>query len=242
MAAISGLCVGAAWAESAATPSGPGSLTGVWSPADFDRSVFRSEERNQILTIEGEAPPLQKWAVDLIEKRRQDAKAGRPYAGLQAKCLPAGMPQMMFGSGLPHQTLENPDHVVILVEELSFFRIIRLNAKHPDDPDPTLMGDSIGHWENGDLVVDTIAISERTLLPGGIPHTDQLRITERFRRTSKDRVELLMTFDDPKTFTKSWTVANHLQFDGRQISEYYCENNRNVGEGDVTTVIHPGGN
>ena len=145
---------------------------------------------------------------------------------------------MMFGSGLPHQTLESPGQVTILVEELSYFRIIRLNAKHQEDPDPTFMGDAVGHWEGGTLVVDTIGLSDQTLLPGGIPHSEQLHVVERFRRTSKDRIELLMTFEDPKAFTTPWTTVTHLKIESnRRISEYYCENNRNLAVDGVTTAV-----
>ena len=225
-------------AASAKGPTGPGSISGVWTPADIDRSVFRPANRNAIRTIEGKPPPLQPWARNLIAQREKDAKEGRPYAGLQSRCLPAGFPQMMFGSGLPHQTLESPGQVTILVEELSYFRIIRLNAKHQEDPDPTFMGDAVGHWEGGTLVVDTIGLSDQTLLPGGIPHSEQLHVVERFRRTSKDRIELLMTFEDPKAFTTPWTTVTHLKIESnRRISEYYCENNRNLAVDGVTTAV-----
>jgi hypothetical protein len=230
----------AAPAASAKGPTGPGSISGIWTPADIDRNLFRDPKRNAVHTIEGEPPPLQPWVVQLMEKRRQDAKAGHPYAGLQSKCLPSGMPQMMFGSGLPKQTLETPGQVTMLSVELSFFRIIRLDAPHDPSAKPTLMGDSVGHWENGDLIVDTTNISDRTQLPDGIPHSDQLRIVERYHRTSKDRIEILMTFDDPKTFTKPWTVVTHLKLEtDRRIDEYYCENNRNVAVHDTTTVVLP---
>jgi hypothetical protein len=129
----------------------------------------------------------------------------------------------------------------MLSEELTFFRIIRMDVKHEDDPDPTLMGDSVGRWDkNGDLVVDTIAISDQTQLPGGIPHSEQLHIVERYHRTSKDRIELLMTFDDPKAFTRTWTTVTHLKLEpAKRLSEYYCENNRNIAVGDVTTAVLP---
>jgi hypothetical protein len=225
---------------SAKAPTGPGSISGIWTPANIDRSLFRDAKRNAIKTIEGESPPLQQWTIDLIEQRKLDAKAGRPYAGLQSKCLPSGMPQMMFGSGLPKQTLETPGQVTMLSVELSFFRVIRLDVPHAADIKPSLMGDSVGHWEGGDLVVDTIGISDRTQLPDGIPHSEQLHIVERYHRTSRDRVELLMTFDDPKAFTRPWTTVTHLKLESdRRIEEYFCQNNRNLAVHDTTTVVLP---
>ena len=219
-------------------PTGPGSLSGVWSPANMDRNVFRDPVRNAIRTVEGDAPPLRPEIVALLKQQEVDARNGKPRAGLQSRCLPSGFPQMMFGSGLPHQTLESPGQVTILVEELAFFRIIRLNAKHADDPDPSYTGDSIGHWEGNTLVVDTIGMNDKTELPGNIPHSEDLHIVERFTRTSKNRVELVMTFDDPKTFTRPWALITHLNFDAdRRMEEYYCENNRNVSVNGVTTAV-----
>ena len=244
--AVACLCTSSAFSQapaflpSARAPTGPGSISGVWTPADFDRNVFLSPEKSAIKTIEGEPPPLQPWVIQIMEKRRQDAKEGHPYASLQSRCLPSGMPQMMFATGLPKQTLETAGQVTILSEELSFFRIIHLNAQHAKHPDPSYMGDSVGHWEGGDLVVDTIGISEKTQLPDGILHSEKLHLVERYRRTSKDRIELLMTFEDPKAFLRPWTTVTHLKLEpSKRIQEYYCDNNRNIAVGDQTTTVLP---
>jgi hypothetical protein len=158
-----------------------------------------------------------------------------------SKCLPAGVPQMMFGPRLPLQILETPGQVTILVEPLTNFRIIYLNEPHSEDPDPSFMGESVGHWEGDTLVVDTIAQLDRTTLdPIGMPHSDALHVVEKFRRTGKDSLELVVTIDDPKTFTRPWTAATTFKSEpGLRVQQYFCENQRNPSEGEVMQMLRP---
>jgi hypothetical protein len=181
-------------------------------------------------TVDGKLPPLQPWAADLLEKRVQASESGRVFASMKSQCLPPGMPAMMFPAGSPLQILENPGQVTILAEEPNFFRIIRLNRKHPDDPDPTILGNSVGHWEGDTLIVDTIGLSEKTTIdPAGMPQSESLHVVERFRRTDRNTLEDLITIDDPKVFTAPWTTVTHFRLQpDREVMEYFCENNRNL--------------
>jgi len=114
----------------------------------------------------------------------------------------------------------------MLFEYNHFIRQIFLDRRaHPSDLDPSWMGDSIGHWEGGTLVVDTVGLNEKSWLdPVGHPHSDALHVVERIRRIDRDTLQDDLTFDDPKAYTKPWT--------GRQIftrkptwrlMEYVCE-------------------
>ncbi len=138
---------------------------------------------------------------------------------------------MMFYPGLPIQILETPGQVTMLNEQLTNYRAIYLDAKHETDPDPTFFGDSIGHWEGDTLVVDTIGLTTRTTLDQpGMPHSEDLHVIERYRRTGDKTLELKVTIDDPKVFTVPWTTVTHFEMtpSDRRIEEYICENNRNV--------------
>ncbi|HEY1928615.1 MAG TPA: hypothetical protein VGG92_14200, partial [Caulobacteraceae bacterium] len=200
------LCGGAALAEGKGTPSGPGSLAGLWVNSDYKTSARFDVHAGILRTDEGQLPPFQPAAAALFEQRVMGAEAGRPFAITKAYCLPAGVPQAMFGPALPIEILETPGKVSILMEEFTNFRQIFLDGQHQKDPEPSFMGDSVGRWEQGELVVDTVALSERTTLdPLGMPHSDALHITERFHRTGDKTMELRVTFDDPKTFTRTWT-------------------------------------
>jgi hypothetical protein len=95
----------------------------------------------------------------------------------------------------------------------------------PEDPNPTWMGYSIGHWEDDTLVVTTTGFNDRTSLDlGGHPHSEALRITERFRRRDAGHIDLKVTFDDPKAYNRTWTLPVDLDLmpDGELI-EYVCE-------------------
>lgn len=231
---------GPALADGKAIPSGPGSLAGVWVNADYKTSARFDVHAGILRTDEGQLPPFQPAAAALFEKRVKGAEAGRPYAITKAFCLPAGVPQAMFGPALPIEILETPGKVTILMEEFTNFRQIVLDGQHLKDPEPSFMGDSVGRWDHGDLVVDTVALSDRTTLdPLGMPHSDALHLTERFHRTGDKTMELRVTVDDPKTFTRTWTATTHFKAmpAGSRLEEDLCENNRNQPNPDGTVGV-----
>jgi hypothetical protein len=100
--------------------------------------------------------------------------------------------------------VQTPDAVYILHEVGEQFRIVRLNSKHPDDPDPQYWGDSIGWYEGGDtLVVDSIGFNDKSWLDQlGHPHTDKLHVIERYKRVDPNTLDFLATIDDPGAYTK----------------------------------------
>ena len=153
---------------------------------------------------------------------------GPKDAGLYADCMPTGVPQTYF---VPYQwqIVQSRDKVVILHEYLHLFRVIPIDGSpHPVDPDPTWMGDSIGHWEGDTLVVDTIGFNDKTELPGGIRHTEALHVVERFHRVDFDHLQWDATIEDPNVFAKPWTMSHifPLRGDLVKVDEYVCENNR----------------
>jgi hypothetical protein len=120
---------------------------------------------------------------------------------------------------------------VILFEPFIDYRQIFTDGrKHPVDPQPTWMGYSVGKWEGDTLVVDTTGFNDRTWLDdGGHPHSDALHVTERFRRIDFGHMELGITIDDPKMYTKPWsaTVPYNLLPD-TELIEYVCENEKDL--------------
>ena len=100
-------------------------------------------------------------------------------------------------------------------------------SPHPVDPDPSWLGDSVGHWEGDTLVVDTIGFNDKTELQG-FRHTEALHMVERFRRTDVDTVQYEVTIEDPNVFEKPYTLTRTfaLRPDLRRIDEFICENNR----------------
>ena len=121
---------------------------------------------------------------------------------------------------------------MIIYEYMNVFRIIPLNAKHPDDIPPTYMGDSVAHWEGDTLVIDAIGFNDKTWLQGtGTFHSEALHITERYTRVDKDQINYDATMEDPKVLTKPWTIHSTIMLrEGTRIQESVCaENNLDPG-------------
>jgi len=136
------------------------------------------------------------------------------------------------GIANPFKLVQAPKTLVMLNEDIFVYRQIHTDGRErPKDLDPTWMGYSIGHWEGDTLVVETANFNDKAWLPLNRPHTEQLKVTERFHRPDEGHLEYEVTYDDPGTFTKPWTmksVTNLLV--GDEIGEYICtENEQDIG-------------
>jgi hypothetical protein len=146
-----------------------------------------------------------------------------------ANCLPPGMPGIM-GQPYPMEFLLTPGQVTIVIEAYTQVRHIYTDGRSlPQDPDPTFHGTSVGRWEGDTLVVDTVGFSPVTQLERGVPHSDAMRITERFRLADPETMTIETTIIDPQVLTApnvtSRTLKRHRDW---TVAEYICEeNNRN---------------
>lgn len=207
---------------------GPGSLDGVWS-----NNIFTSvrtgppNDAPRYRTAEGEPIPMLPWAAKVYADRMS---GGKEYADASIKlCVHRGMPTGISTSAQsPIQIVETPKQhqITVLYELFSTFRTINMDRPHAAHPVPSFMGDAVGHWEGDTLVIDTIAVSDKTTIMSVIPHSEQLHLVERLRRTGPDTMEDYLTIEDPKTFSKPWTmVARFKRVPGIQIVENICETN-----------------
>ncbi len=124
--------------------------------------------------------------------------------------------------------IETPGRVVQLFEFDHHVRQIFTDGRqHPKDPDLTWMGDSIGWYEGDTLVVDTVGLNEKTWVDrSGLPHSDQLHVTERIRRPTHDSLEVKITIDDPKAYTATWTGYRNYKLEPAwNIKEFVCADN-----------------
>jgi len=128
----------------------------------------------------------------------------------------------------PIEFLYSPGKVVMLIEAYMQFRHIYTDGrKHPEDPDSTFMGHSIGHWEGDTLVVDSVGFADSTQIAGGVPHSDKLRIVERIRKVSPEWMEIQTTLTDPVVLAEPFTSTASFRHLDDEIREYIClENNR----------------
>ncbi len=177
--------------------------------------------------MKGATPPYQPWAAELYARRKDDLAKDNP----DARCLPIGTLQML-AHPLPKKILHNPSLLVILHERNMEFRQIFTDGRpHPEDPNPSWYGYSTGRWDGDTLVVETIGFRDGLWADFyGSPLTDRARMTERIRRPRFGALEITVTIDDPKAYTKPWTVAvnQRLALD-TELMEYAClENEKDV--------------
>jgi hypothetical protein len=197
-----------------------GDLTGVWAGPQNS------------LTFSAVEPPMRattKRAFDEV-KPSYGPKAAPDSQDPVLICLPPGMPRILL-MPFPIKIVQLPDEVIMLFEYDHFQRQIFLNrAEHPKDLKPTYMGDSIGHWENETLVVDTAGLSEKSWLDQiGHPHSGALRLTERIHRLDHDTLVDDLVFDDPNDYLQSWTGQQVFKLrPGWQLLEYVCEDHMDL--------------
>jgi hypothetical protein len=152
---------------------------------------------------------------------------GPEDTGATANCMPL-IPPQSWGVPYQFQILQSANYISIFHEYPGTFRIIPIDGTpHQVDPDPSWLGDSVGHWEGDTLVVDTIGFNDKTELQG-YRHTESLHMVERFRRPDLNTVQYEVTIEDPNVFEKPYTITRTfgLRPDLKRIDEFICENNR----------------
>ena len=178
--------------------------------------------------------PMQPWAEALVKQRRDTASRDLNIT----RCLPLSPPQAWSTFWLK-KIIQTPQSLAILDEYMSQYRQIFLDGRTlPKGPEPSFKGYSVGRWEGETLVVDTIGFKDDLWLDVvGHPLTEQARTTERIRRVNYGTLEVAITVDDPKAYTRPWTVTIKLTLAiNTDLLEYICNEN----ETSVQHMVGPG--
>ncbi|HTB16833.1 MAG TPA: hypothetical protein VK708_01905 [Bryobacteraceae bacterium] len=159
------------------------------------------------------------WAQELSKKRKEDL--GRE--NMSVLCLPFG-PRADFA---PDKIVQTPGLLMMLYTDLTYRQVFMDGRPLPQDPNPSWMGYSIGHWDGDTLVVESAGYNDRSWLDDdGHPHTEALHVTERFRRPDFGHLELEKTLEDPKALAQKWEIPIKLELDAdTEILEYVCAEN-----------------
>lgn len=198
-------------------PDGKPDLSGIWlagnalpGPKDLregDDCIEKIPLSHEAVDFASNLPgglPYQPWAAALVEQRVADLSKDDPHA----RCLPPNFPRAF---AFPHlqKLIQIPGLVVILDEFNASYRQIFTDGRPlPDDPQPSWNGYSSGKWDGDTLVVETIGFRDDLWLDmKGNPMTSAAKVTERFRRPNYGRLEIEVTVNDPKAYTKPWTVT-----------------------------------
>jgi hypothetical protein len=202
------------------TSYGKPDLSGFWMPENPVKYLLSLSA-----DMRPEDVPLTPWARSVLNERI--ANNGKDHPGVS--CLPSGIPEKdNIPDGL--KLVQTEDLVLLLHESRTIFRQIFTDGRPlPKDPQPTWMGYSIGHWDKDTFVVETIGQNGKTWLDmRGLPGTESLRVTERFSRPRIGHMDIEVTIDDPKAYTRPWTakLAWRLELDTDLIESICEENNR----------------
>jgi len=144
-------------------------------------------------------------------------------------CDPQGWPRIVLHNFRTSQIVQTSNQVLILYEFNKKWRVIWTDGRAlPNDPDPRWWGYSVGKWvDNYTFVAQTVGLDDRTWLDNaGRPHSDAMRVEERYHRADRDHLEMTITIDDPKFYTKPWVALDklslRLQPRGLDIMEMEC--------------------
>jgi hypothetical protein len=176
--------------------------------------------------------PFTPWAADLVKKRRGDNQKDNP----DARCLPMGFMQF-HTHGQPRKIVQTPGLIIIAFEPNYGLRQIFTDGRPlpTNDPQPWWYGYSIGKWDGDTLVVETTGLIDDGWLDiWGSPFTNSAKVTERFRRVNYGTLEIDVTVDDPKAYTRPWTVrVNQRVMLDTELIEFIClENQKFYGQFD----------
>jgi hypothetical protein len=204
------------------TVDGKSDFSGFYMPGQAVRYLM-----NLASDLKPEEIPLQPWAAAVYKERIENN--GKDHPGV--RCLPSGIPEKLnIPDGL--KVVQTPDLIVFLYESRTIYRQVFLDGRPlPKNAQPTWMGYSVGRWEGDTLVVETIGQNGKTWLDmRGLPGTESLKVIERYSRPSIGRVNIDVTIDDPKAYTKPWDVklSWRLVPDTDLIESICEENNRDL--------------
>jgi len=199
------------------TPEGKVDLTGVWAAV----SPFRVP-----IDVPSGAQ-LTPWAKAIRDERRANESRDIPTA----KCLPSGIPPDMTRAAVPIEIIPTRGVTTILFEEFNNWRQIFTDGRPlPSDLQPAWFGYSLGKWEMDVFVVTTAGFNDRTWLDGpGTPHSEDLKLVERFRRPDFGHLEIEYTIDDPKAFMQPFSVTVKFNLlPDTELQDSHCENERDA--------------
>ena len=175
------------------------------------------------ITADLSAKEIQPWAAALSRTRLEDFGKDDPEI---TGCKPGG-PRHITRGGLT-KIIQTPAIIVFLFEDLSYRQIFLDGRQMPKDPNPTWMGYSIGRWDGDTLIVETSGFNDRTWLDfAGHPHSEALKMTERFSRPRFGRLDLQVTLEDPTVYAKPLSMSAGGNFvPDTDLIEYVCENEK----------------
>ena len=200
-------------------PDGKPDLSGVWNPPG-------GYIRNLAADLKPDEVQFQPWAKTVYDER---AAGLRWKEDPDANCLPQGVPKVLFAPA-PWRIVQAPGQIFFVHEAFNLWWQAFLDGREfvpSEDVTPTWHGYSTGKWEGDTLVIDSSGFNGKVWLDQlGKPSTDALHVTTRFRRKDLGNMDIQITIDDPKAYTKPWTVTVPVKLmPNAELMEFICLEN-----------------
>ena len=229
-------------------PGAPGERGPIRDHPEFPHASNNSGLAPNMRIGDSTSPLLQPWAAEITRAANEEVFAGgMPFSAAQ-RCFPPGVPGFLGFTAEPALFLQTPDMVTIVHQRNQTVRRIYLNEKHSDNPTPSWMGESIGHYEGDTLVVDTIGLNDQTYMGNfPIPHSEELHVVERIRivpgspdlltdapRPRDDPyfidpnnkvIQIVATVEDPEAFTAPFSMMMLYELADFPMEEAICSEN-----------------
>jgi hypothetical protein len=204
-------------------------LSGVWMPYSVHMDGIDEKLR----------PPLTPWgqarfdaSAPLVGPRAVAGKENNPAL----RCEPEAVPKSLILPN-PFEIVQIPGRMFMFFEQYHLWRTIWSDGRPlPKDPDPSFLGYSVGKWEGDTFVVDTIGMNDKPWVDSyGNPRSEQMHLTERYRRLDHDTLEMQIIMDDPKAYTKPWVnPPQRFKLEpGWEIAEFFCVVDEENSYGDA---------
>ena len=208
------------------TAEGKPDLTGIWA------SAGGQGELGGLSTLRVDPADMKPWARELQQERGHDYFKGRP----DFMCRPSGVEAESLEREM--RILHTPAMIAILNANQTYRQIFLDGRTLEKDPAPMWQGFSVGRWEGDTLVVESNGFNDKTWLNNvGLPHTEKLRVTERYQRPTLGRLTLDVTFDDPEAYNKplQFKISMRLVTDTEMLEEV-CEAKMEFWTGSVSDL------
>jgi hypothetical protein len=188
-------------------------------------------------------PNLKPWVKERMKKDNDEVLAGKIAFTPRSSCRPAGVPGFMsFGRFTPVFFVQSPKEVLIIFESDQQVRRVWLDVPHSENPPASWYGESVGHYEGDTLVIDTIALNDKTFIDNfRTPHSEKLHVVERWRAVEGGKVlEVKFTVDDPDAFNAPWSAMQRYRRVQQPLREEICaENNQHLFDYHIPVAEHP---
>ena len=205
-------------------PGSPGAAGPIgWHP-DYPHTCNTCGGTPNVRIGNDTSPLLLPWAAAQMKTLREEIVAGKIPFDPAARCWLPGVPSIISFPIEPFYFLQTATEVIMVYQRGQLARHVYLNRPHSANLKPSWHGESVGHYEGETFVIDTIGLNDKTFVDVfNVPHTEQLHVIERYRIFPDGRLQVVMTVEDPSTFTQTWSAQKMHGGSPDPIEETICQ-------------------